>query len=243
MRTALTVLVFMMIAIITAGNALATDITIYDGSSTAQTGWYGMQEDQEVEPGCVPTQAWDLEAFFLTDTTLTMAGGYNFISYGGFDSGDLFLDISDFDSGSTYGYDYALKLDITNNKYSVYTLDKDSTFIKAFYYQNRNSNPWRYNAEIENLIGSFSLSYLWGLNDDDFETKLIGGAGTHYSISLDLSDFLVSGTEFIAHYTMGCGNDNLMGKGTTSVPEPATLMLLGTGLLGIGLITKRKIQK
>jgi len=27
------------------------------------------------------------------------------------------------------------------------------------------------------------------------------------------------------------------------VPEPATLMLLGTGLLGIGLVTKRKIQK
>lgn len=244
MRADLKILIITMIAIfITAGNALATNITIYDGSSSAETGWYGKLEDQEVEPNCVKDQAWDLEAFFLTDSTLTMVGGYNFISYGGFDSGDLFIDTSGINSGSTYGYDYALKLDLANSKYSVYTLDQYSTFNLAYYLQNNNSNPWTYNAEANDLIGTFSLSYLTGLNDNDFENILLGGVGSHYSVSLDLSDFLASGTDFIAHYTMGCGNDNLMGQGTTSVPEPATLMLLGTGLLGIGLITKRKIQK
>jgi len=56
----------------------------------------------------------------------------------------------------------------------------------------------------------------------------------------DLS-FLDHGTEFYSHYTMECGNDNLMGKGTV-VPEPATLLLLGVGLLGMAYL-KRTAKK
>ena len=53
---------------LTAGDAsalvLGDNITIYDGMGIG-TGWYGAQEDQEVEPNNLQNQSWDLEGFFL----------------------------------------------------------------------------------------------------------------------------------------------------------------------------------
>ena len=64
-----------------------TDITIYDGDSSAATGWAGMQEDDETEPGTVQDQSWDLESFFSYGSNqLGMIAGYNFYNNLGGDS-------------------------------------------------------------------------------------------------------------------------------------------------------------
>ena len=85
-----------------SGGAMADNITIYDGNSSSETGWYGTQEDQEVEPGMQTGQYWDLEGFFLDGSMLSMVGGFNFkTGRDGYTSGDIFIDI-DGDAGGGY---------------------------------------------------------------------------------------------------------------------------------------------
>jgi hypothetical protein len=66
--------------------------------------------------------------------------------------------------------------------------------------------------------------------------------GSFYRIvSIDLSG-LNLGPNFAMHWTMSCGNDVLDGvtRETVKVPEPGTLALFGTGLLGLALVRRRR---
>lgn len=232
-----------------------TDITISDKNfNTFGNPWYTNHEDQEVEPGLSTSQEWDLEGFFLNDTELTMVGGFNFQNgYGGQDSGDIFIDV-DGDAvygdihknktkgnktvKDTFGYDYVLDLDFSTLSYAVYELTDESTTITSYYKENQGSNPWRYN-DGGIFIEEGSLTYQTGLSDGD--VGFLGGF--HNAVSVDLG-FLGSDVDFTTHFTMECGNDNLMGKGVTPViatPEPSTLILLSLGLVGVLGIARKHI--
>jgi len=231
---------------------LGRDITIFDGISSTQN-WYGINEDQEVEPGCVADQVWDLEGFYLNDSILTMVGGFDFEKgVKGEPSGDLFIDINGdarygavADTGSqivngyqdimdNFGYEYAIHFNFTENTYDLFGLTSAST-VSVYYDQNEASNPLSYADGGQTLNGGI-FSYYTGL--DDSEVGWLQG-GTHNAISLDLlsinQDFDLE--KFTAHYTMYCGNDNLMGS---PVPEPASMILFGTGLMGLAALTRRK---
>jgi hypothetical protein len=103
-----------------------TEITIPDGivypgagGTAAHTGWFNnisgngiADEDQEVEPGMVSTQPWDLEGMFFDDGTgfLTLVGGWDFQngqpsgSYPAseWSQGDNALEQTRFDSGDIF---------------------------------------------------------------------------------------------------------------------------------------------
>lgn len=235
--------------------SFGSDITISDRNATTSD-WHKVTEDQEVEPGMSHGQIWDLEGFFLEDNQLSIVGGFDFVNgQSSYKSGDLFLDINgdakfgdihgsvngNRDVLNTFGYDYVVDLDFTTSSYNVYAIDTNSTVVTSYYKQNQGSSPWQYNADgSDKLINSGSFINYANLSDAD--TGFLGGK--HYALQgIDLS-FLGEDMEFFSHFTMGCGNDNLMGQGTTApVPEPATMLLLGTGLLGFAGSRKKSLRQ
>lgn len=256
MRVTLLLLLLFVAVSLNPATVLALDlgqnITIYD-----ENGYYGSgvgYEDGETEPGMVNSQIWDLEGFFLKQNSLSMVGGYNFRDGAGnplYTSGDIFISTgvapayehkhksSDGNQlvTKTYGYEYVLDLTFNGDSggtYSVFSLGSDAILETAYYKQNEGSSPWKY--ESGGTLTDFSGTFLFSTVTD---TGFVGG--THYALTgFDLS-FLGHGTDFYAHFTMECGNDNLMGKGTV-VPEPSTFLLFaaGGGLLWLTGRRKRK---
>ncbi len=239
------------------------NITVFDGEGSG-TGWYGVQEDQEISNGCVTGQVWDLEAFILDGSKLSLVGGFDFKNgvadpyYPNYQprlpryySGDIFIDIDgDAKYGTilngtpnnnvtinTFGWDYVLHLNMDDLTYKVYEIDANSLVETVFFDINDDANPWRWYAGGNLISDNNIIIYETGLSDA--ETGFLGDF--HNKLTVDLS-FLDNGTNFTAHYTVQCGNDNIIGKGTVWVPEPAVFSLLGMGLLTLlcAGINKRK---
>lgn len=245
-----------------------TDITIYDGDGYLGGGQSapGVGEDQETEPGMINSQFWDLEAFFVEgNKQIGMVSGFDFKGTSSgfypngrdFTSGDIFIDLDgDHIAGNatandgngqhtvadTFGYDLVIDTDWQAGTYKVIQLNNGvaSTTKTAWYDVNYGSSPWKYVADANydplNTLSSGSFNYESGLSDADVGFS----GGRHYRVSgFDLS--FLGDNDFYLHFTMGCGNDNLMGHLVQEerVTEPGPLVLLAAGLLGLVAARRR----
>jgi hypothetical protein len=187
-----------LITILGSGLAMATpfgtNITISDENFYANTiGWYSDREDQEVEPGMVRDQVWDLEGFFLNGSTLTMVGGYNFAEgEGQFKSGDIFISTTgkpvfggsyykndntpptindNLEIKNQFGYNYVIDLDFPNESFHLYRIDSAATLLASHYYgygidgvSNQASDPVSYISG-GTYLNTGDLIYQTGLDD------------------------------------------------------------------------------
>lgn len=230
----------------------------------------GKEDDEtEGNPATYQGQAWDVEGLFLNGNLLQMIGGYKFdtgVTWSdnyNYRSGDIFINLVD----TAKPWDYAIRIK-GDHTYDVYTVDSTTTLLDPLPQDVPLSTPWRVGANAVKLIPYSGNSYAFGTLTDlesgfsswqsatdtvNGETDLhfihnsssvlnpvVNYDNLHYSVSgIDLG-FLGSNKTFDVHFTMECGNDLILGQGTTAVPEPTTLLLLGIGLSGLGIMARRR---
>ena len=173
----------------------------------------------EVGPGWSWYNYFDVEAiYFDNDSNYAYVAIIQGLPKSGddryrFKPGDIAIDV-DGDGSYEYGVDIESGI-----------LYEDVTWQDAKYFSE--AKPWVIESGTE--IGSVNLAY----SDEQ---------NSHYVIetAIPLSYLgLNSGDHLTIHWTMECGNDYL-NLNATVVPEPTTLLLLGTGLIAFGISRRKK---
>lgn len=233
-------------------NADLIPITISDGHyNDYGDSWYLNHEDNEVEPGMVNNQYWDLEGFYMDGTELTMVGGFNFMTgYQGMDGGDIFVDVHGDVDEYGKGYDFVIKMDFNTNDplsstYEIYSIDEYAVLGKVYLYNFPESNPFNYISGGTELFTNEELGFSFETESDDYlGLKGYNGNNNHHVVSgIDLA-FLKEDygyDKFWLHYTVECGND--MHRAHHNIPEPGTFSLLFMGsicMMGFWALRRRR---
>ena len=142
--------------------------------------------------------------------------------------GDIAIDV---DGDSVFEYGLKVRDEEGFQQGYLYSV---SSWKNVYYPQHNIANPWAIDAGTEKEAVSFVYST---------------GQNSHYvleaAIPLDLLGLDANTAHSLQiHWTQECGNDYLtLEADVNPVPEPATMLLLGIGLAGLGLCGRRFRKK
>ena len=218
-------------------------VTLNSDSADKVTG------DGTLRPG-VGGQAYDVEAmFFDSDSTYGYLALITGFPIGGRDSGgipfgpgDIGIDVTSdtatvldhqtLVTDSTTPYEFGIIIPSSEGAISADLMDVTS-WRSAYYEQHEaEADPWLIYASSK--VGNATFAYGDPSNDHYI-----------YEFAFELEKLGIKyGDPVNFHWTMECGNDYLNLPATVNhTPEPASMLLLGTGLLGIASISRKKFKK
>ena len=239
MRSKLVFLKFIIVflcSIIFNVNAFAVPINniMVSGGGCNAGNWLGQQKYyKKFERDIALSQIRDFKPFYFNDNIWSMFGKFNSKNHYGFK-----FDVIE----KAFGRDYSFNLNFNNYDCSICNVNKGATVKSRKFRLNDCPNGRRGVQESKKrYVRTFKC--LDGVSESK-NRGLQGSKNNNIDYAITGSDTEnLDKQELKTKFDVECENDNSMAKETASVPEPATIILMGTGLLGVGNILRKKQLK
>lgn len=179
------------------------------------------------------------EIYSLTARASGASQSFNLVTYNGVSSNNAFVDVYSMDSSLAYiALDIAY-LDVSNN-YFIKVQNQGggaSGFnYAAFYYGNNGPTGDFFLLNSPFTSGQITASFLGTIATLSIDSNFDGIADQTYTFDYGIS---TGGTGIGLGLYGTAQADNF---GTSAVPEPGSMLLLGTGLLGVAGAIRRKLS-
>jgi hypothetical protein len=253
----------LLVLSILVGPMAAMGFTIDDSTNGANTYWGGVSWNGNPSGQDVIGNAFDVDGMNvrITGSTMTVEVIGPYFPYGGGpgNDGDLYFsskgwkhtaDSPHFASDtftSAEGWDYVIGV-----KQKEVIIDGIRSFVpvtgvyKLDFTENLpDMNDLQYTTVTLGILSAGRALQAWKGGYGDFvETATVTPdyLNSMLTYTFDIS-FLADPNNMGFHWTMYCGNDVVEGEGSTRVPEPRSLFLLGLGLVGLCVYRRRTARE